>query len=87
MPGPGPADRSRSSGRRAHAELLATGARPRRLVLTGIESLTGSERRVATMAAESLTNREIAQVLFVTTKTVEMHLGQVFRKLDIHSRT
>lgn len=72
---------------RAHSELLATGARPRRLVMTGIDSLTGSERRVATMAAEGRTNREIAQALFVTTKTVEMHLGHIFGKLEIRSRT
>ena len=46
---------------RAEAELLATGARPRRIALTGLESLTPSERRVAEMAAEGPTNRQIAQ--------------------------
>jgi class 3 adenylate cyclase/tetratricopeptide (TPR) repeat protein len=46
---------------RAETELLATGARPRRIALSGIESLTPSERRVAQMAAEGNTNREIAQ--------------------------
>jgi DNA-binding CsgD family transcriptional regulator/tetratricopeptide (TPR) repeat protein len=73
--------------RRARDELLATGARPRRLVVTGVEALTASERRVATMAAEGMTNRDIAQALFVTTKTVEMHLAHVFDKLEIRSRT
>jgi DNA-binding CsgD family transcriptional regulator len=73
--------------RQAREELLATGARPRRLVLTGVEALTASERRVATMAAEGMTNREIAQALFVTTKTVEMHLAHVFDKLEVRSRT
>jgi ATP/maltotriose-dependent transcriptional regulator MalT len=51
----------------AEAELLATGARRlRRRALTGVESLTPSERRVSSMAAEGQTNREIAQALFVT---------------------
>jgi DNA-binding CsgD family transcriptional regulator len=72
---------------RAHAELLATGARPRRAVVTGLEALTASERRVAEMAAEGLTNREIAQALFVTGKTIEWHLGQAYRKLEIGSRS
>src|SRR5262249_33991825 len=60
---------------RAHAELLAAGARPRTIVLSGADSLTASERRVAAMAAEGMTNRDIAQALFVTAKTVEMHLS------------
>jgi class 3 adenylate cyclase/DNA-binding CsgD family transcriptional regulator/RecA/RadA recombinase len=71
---------------RAETELLATGARPRRIALSGVESLTPSERRVAEMAAAGSTNREIAQALFVTPKTVEVHLSSVYRKLDIHSR-
>ena len=72
---------------RAHAELLATGARPRRLVLSGIDSLTPSERRVARMATDGQTNREIAQALFVTPKTVETHLSHVYRKLGIQARS
>jgi DNA-binding CsgD family transcriptional regulator len=72
---------------RAQAELLATGARPRRLVRTGIDSLTASERRVAQLAAEGKTNREIAQALFVTQKTIEMHLSHVYRKLEIQARS
>jgi DNA-binding CsgD family transcriptional regulator len=60
---------------RAETELLATGARPRRVALTGVESLTPSERRAAEMAAEGGTNRDIAQTLFVTPKTVEVHLS------------
>ena len=72
---------------RAHSELLATGARPRRLVRTGVDSLTPSERRVAQMAADGQTNREIGQALFVTPKTIEMHLSNVYRKLDITSRS
>ena len=70
----------------AEEELLATGARPRRIPLRGVESLTPSERRVAEMAARGPTNREIAQALFVTPKTVEVHLSSVYRKLGIASR-
>jgi DNA-binding CsgD family transcriptional regulator/tetratricopeptide (TPR) repeat protein len=71
---------------RANTELRATGARPRRIALSGVESLTPSELRVAQMAAEGPTNREIAQALFVTPKTVEIHLSSVYRKLGISSR-
>src|SRR5207237_6268843 len=71
----------------AHTELLATGARPRRLVLSGLEALTPSERRVAEMAADGLSNRDIAQALFVTPKTVEVHLSNAYRKLEISSRS
>ena len=72
---------------RAERELLATGARPRRIALSGLESLTPSERRVAEMAAEGPTNREIAQALFVTQRTVEVHLTSIYRKLAISSRS
>ena len=71
---------------RAQEELAATGARPRRLVVSGLDALTPSERRVAEMAAQGLTNKEIAQALFVTPKTVEVHLSSVYRKLEIGSR-
>jgi DNA-binding CsgD family transcriptional regulator len=70
----------------AETELRATGARPRRVVLTGVESLTSSERRIADLASRGLTNREIAQTLFITTRTVEGHLTSVFRKLQLDSR-
>jgi DNA-binding CsgD family transcriptional regulator len=72
---------------RARTELQATGARPRRLLITGRDALTPSERRVATLAAEGRSNREIAQDLFVTTRTVETHLSHTYRKLDITTRT
>jgi len=70
----------------ANDELAATGARPRKVVQTGLETLTASERRVAQLAAEDMSNKDIAQALFVTVKTVEVHLSSVYRKLDISSR-
>ncbi len=72
---------------RAETELRATGAKPRRVMLTGLEALTASERRIAELAADGLTNREIAQTLFVTVRTVEGHLTNVFNKLDVRART
>ncbi|MDQ4048971.1 MAG: helix-turn-helix transcriptional regulator [Actinomycetota bacterium] len=71
---------------RAGEELQATGARPRRILVRGVDALTASERRVARMAAEGMANREIAQALFVTLKTVEMHLTRAYQKLDIEAR-
>jgi DNA-binding CsgD family transcriptional regulator len=68
-------------------ELLAAGARPRRRAVTGIEALTASENRVARLAADGMTNTEIAQSMFVTRKAVEKHLGNAYRKLSISSRT
>lgn len=70
----------------ATQELLATGARPRRIMRSGAESLTASERRVAELAAHGLTSRTIAERLFVSQKTVETHLGHIYRKLDIPGR-
>ena len=67
-------------------ELLAAGARPRRTALTGPDALTAGERRVAALAADGLSNRQIAEHLFVTQATVETHLRHAFRKLNITSR-
>jgi DNA-binding CsgD family transcriptional regulator len=72
---------------RARDELIATGARPRRAMRSGLDALTPSERRVARLAASDQTNRDIAQALFVTEKTVETHLSHAYQKLDIHSRS
>jgi DNA-binding CsgD family transcriptional regulator len=72
---------------RARIELAAAGARPRReALLSGLASLTPSERRIAELAATGQSNREIAQALFVTPKTVEYHLRNAYRKLDIQTR-
>jgi DNA-binding CsgD family transcriptional regulator len=72
--------------KRAHEELAATGEKLGPLLAVGVESLTPSERRIAKLAAEGLTNREIAQQLFLSIKTVESHLRGAYRKLDVGSR-
>jgi DNA-binding CsgD family transcriptional regulator len=68
--------------RRCHEELRASGARPRGTAV----SLTPAEHRVATMAANGLSNREIAEQLYVTRRTVETHLTHVFQKLGCDAR-
>lgn len=70
----------------ARAELVAAGARPRRPAMRGADALTPSELRVSELAEQGLTNREIAQALFVSTKTVEFHLRNAYLKLRISSR-
>ena len=65
---------------------MAAGARPRRQRLSGSEALTPRERQVAQLAARGVRNRDIAQRLFITPKTVEWHLGNAYRKLELHSR-
>jgi DNA-binding CsgD family transcriptional regulator len=70
----------------ARGELIAAGAKPRRDAITGRDALTAGELRVARLAAEGLTNREIAQALFITTKTAKAHLSRVYRKLGITRR-
>ena len=72
---------------RVRDELKATGARPRREWRTGLEALTPSELRVARLAADGHSNREIAQALYVTPKTVEGHLSRAYAKLGIEGRT
>jgi DNA-binding NarL/FixJ family response regulator len=83
------AERTGAAGLAAEVkrELLAAGARPRRAALTGPDALTAGERRVAALAAEGASNRQIAEHLFITQATVETHLRHAFRKLGITSRT
>lgn len=71
---------------RALDSLAALGDRPRKLMFSGLESLTAGERRVAELAAVGRTNRDIAQELFITPKTVENHLGRAYGKLGITGR-
>jgi DNA-binding CsgD family transcriptional regulator len=72
---------------RAHAELTAAGGRPRRERRRGVDALTPSELRVARLAANGRTNRQIAYSLYVTAKTVETHLAHVYAKLGISQRS
>ncbi|MEU2494317.1 AAA family ATPase [Streptomyces sp. NPDC007883] len=71
----------------AHAELRLTGARPAPATSKDAAALTPAEQRVADKASEGLTNKEIAQALFITVKTVEWHLGQAYSKLGIRKRS
>jgi DNA-binding CsgD family transcriptional regulator len=77
---------ARALAQRAREELVAVGARPRRDAATGREALTVRESQVAGLAAQGMSNREIAEALFVTVKTVEWHLKHAYRKLDVGSR-
>lgn len=82
------ANRAGAIGLEKHVreELAASGAAPRTTDFEGMDALTPSERRVAGLAVEGMTNREIAQSLFVTPKTVEVHLSNVYKKLNVKSR-
>ncbi len=71
---------------RVREELGIAGARPLARRFSGADALTASERRVAELAAAGRSNKEIAQSLFITAKTVENHLGRVYGKLGIGSR-
>lgn len=52
----------------------------------GIDSLTAREREVAELVTDRKTNQEIATDLFLSLKTIETHLRNIFRKLDVSSR-
>ncbi len=72
---------------RAREELRAAGGRPRRIAVSGADSLTPSELRVAKLAASNLSNSEIAQALFLTKRTVEWHINRIYRKLNVTDRS
>ena len=67
-------------------ELTAAGGRPRRSAVTGVESLTPTELRVAELGAEGLSNRQIAELIFVSRNTIAWHLRNIYRKLQVESR-
>jgi DNA-binding CsgD family transcriptional regulator len=71
---------------RAEQELRAAGASPRKVIVAGLDSLTPSEHRVSEMAAQGMTNKQIAQSLYLTVKTIETHLHHAYMKLDVSSR-
>jgi DNA-binding CsgD family transcriptional regulator len=71
---------------RLREELAMCGARPRKIVLRGVDALTPAESRIARLAADGLQNKEIAQQLFLTVGTVQTTLVRVYRKLDVSSR-
>jgi DNA-binding CsgD family transcriptional regulator len=77
---------ARGIANQARGELVILGARPRRDAISGRDALTASELRVARLAAEGMTNREVAQALFITSKTASAHLSRVYRKLEITRR-
>ena len=76
---------------RVDAALRSLGVRRRRTSVgpdrSGWEGLTASELRVARLAAEGLTNRQIGERLFVSPRTVETHLGHAFAKLGVATRS
>jgi DNA-binding CsgD family transcriptional regulator len=72
---------------RARVELEATGERARKRTTDTLGSLTPQEAQISRLVAQGLTNREIAAQLFISPSTVEYHLGKVFRKLGVNSRT
>jgi DNA-binding CsgD family transcriptional regulator len=71
---------------RIRGDLGAGGGRPARLERSGIDALTPPERRTCDLASSGLGSREVARTLFVTERTVELHLTSAYRKLGIRSR-
>jgi DNA-binding CsgD family transcriptional regulator len=80
---------------RARVELRATGgasaegteAEKSAVAAAGLEELTAHELQIARLVAYGMTNREVAAKLFLSPKTIEYHLSQIYRKLDLRSRT
>jgi DNA-binding CsgD family transcriptional regulator len=77
---------ARAWAERARAELRATGERQARRSESAAEQLTPHELQIAVLVAQGMTNREAAAALFLSPKTIEYHLGQIYRKLDVRGR-
>jgi DNA-binding CsgD family transcriptional regulator len=77
---------ARSWAERARSELRATGEQQARRTETAAEQLTPHELQIAVLVAQGMTNREAAAALFLSPKTIEYHLGQIYRKLDVRGR-
>jgi DNA-binding CsgD family transcriptional regulator len=71
---------------RARRELLATGETARKRTVQATVELTAQEAQVARLARDGLSNPQIGARLFISTRTVQYHLGKVFAKLGISSR-
>ncbi|MBO0656045.1 AAA family ATPase [Streptomyces triculaminicus] len=74
-------------GAAARAALVTAGGRMPQLAASPLDTLTGSERRIAALAQGGVTNKAIAEALFITPRTVETHLTNVYRKLAVRGRT
>jgi DNA-binding CsgD family transcriptional regulator len=77
---------ARGWAERARTELRATGEQQSRRAETAAEQLTPHELQIAVLVAQGMTNREAAAALFLSPKTIEYHLGQIYRKLDVRGR-
>jgi DNA-binding CsgD family transcriptional regulator len=77
---------ARAWAERARSELRATGQQQARRTETAAEQLTPHELQIAVLVAQGMTNREAAAALFLSPKTIEYHLGQIYRKLDVRGR-
>jgi DNA-binding CsgD family transcriptional regulator len=77
---------ARGWAERTRTELRATGEQQARRAETAAEQLTPHELQIAILVAQGMTNREAAAALFLSPKTIEYHLGQIYRKLDVRGR-
>ena len=77
---------ARGWAERTRTELRATGEQQARRTETAAEQLTPHELQIAVLVAQGMTNREAASALFLSPKTIEYHLGQIYRKLDVRGR-
>jgi DNA-binding CsgD family transcriptional regulator len=77
---------ARGWAERTRTELRATGEQQTRRSESAAEQLTPHELQIAVLVAQGMTNREAAAALFLSPKTIEYHLGQIYRKLDVRGR-